>query len=612
MKKPVVIDFETKSIESRPHYPPEPVGVAIKYPGKKSRYYAWGHPTKNNCTREQAKTALTEAWKHVTAQHHSKFDLDVANVHFGLAWPEPDMFEDTMILAYLNDPHSKQIDLKNLSVKHLNRNPDERDELKEWILANIKCKPSEWGAHIADAPGDLVGRYACADVDMTDGIFNVLYKRIIEADMLVAYKREKELLKILVGMEERGVLVDVKLLAGDLRDYSAILIQIDKWIQKYLGAEFNVSSNDELANALDAAGKAGDWLLTPTGKRSTSKDSIKNAVTDEMLTLMLDYRSTLANYVQNFMTPWNRMAEQHGVIFTQWNSTKQEEKGGSRTGRLTSSPNLQNVPSDERWHEANERFIKLYKKFKWVRELPQIRKYVIAPKGYIMLDRDYSQQEPRTLAHFEDGILCEAYKKNPRMDIYVFGVKIVEELTGILLHVDPKFARKMMKTILLAIMYGLGLGRLAERLKVSVDEAKKFQSAILRAMPGIKTLTTDLKNRGRAGQFMRTWGGRVYYVEPSVVVKGRLREFGYKLVNYLIQGSSADMIKEAMIRYERIKQHGFLLITVHDELIVLVPEKYAVSEMKLLKQAMDSVELDAPLVSDGEMGYRWGELESCE
>ncbi|HUW46900.1 MAG TPA: DNA polymerase, partial [Dehalococcoidia bacterium] len=78
------------------------------------------------------------------------------------------------------------------------------------------------------------------------------------------------------------------------------------------------------------------------------------------------------------------------------------------------------------------------------------------------------------------------------------------------------------------------------------------------------------------------------------------------------QGSSADMIKEAMIRYERIKQHGFLLITVHDELIVLVPEKYAVSEMKLLKQAMDSVELDAPLVSDGEMGYRWGELESCE
>lgn len=610
--KPVIFDFETKGIQARPQYPPEPVGVAIKYPGKKSRYYAFGHPTKNNCTRQDAVAALTEAWKHTTVAHNSKFDNDVANVHFGLAWPAADRFHDTLILAYLDDPHSKQIDLKNLSIKHLNRDPAERDELKEWILSNIKCKPSEWGAHIADAPGDLVGRYACADTDMTAGLFDVLHPRIVAAEMEVAYHREKELLHILVGMEERGIPVDADKLEKDLTEYSKLLDKINKWVQGYLGTEFNVDSAEALANALDASGKAGDWLLTPTGKRSTSKDSIKAAITDETLTLMLDYRSTLANYVQNFMSPWNRMAEQHGVIFTQWSSTKQEAKGGSRTGRLTSSPNFQNVPNDERWKEANERFAKLYKKYKWLKVLPQIRNYIVAPKGYVILDRDYSQQEPRTLAHFEDGLLCAAYKADPRMDIYVYGVKVVEEMTGILLHKDPKFARKIMKTIILAIMYGLGLGRLAERLEITVDEAKKFQNAILVSLPGVKVLTTDLKSRGRRGEPMRTWGGRVYYVEPSMVIKGRLREFGYKLVNYLIQGSSADMTKEAMIRYEKIKQHGFLLLTVHDELMLLVEERYAASEMKLLKQAMDSVELDAPLVSDGEMGYRWGELESCE
>lgn len=352
--------------------------------------------------------------------------------------------------------------------------------------------------------------------------------------------------------------------------------------------------------------------MTPTGKRSTSKESLKGAITDEYLSMMLDYRSTLANYVRNFMEPWYKVACIHGVIFTQWHSTKQEEKGGSRTGRLSSTPNLQNVPSLERWKEANDRFAPLYKKYKWLADLPIVRNYIVAPQGYKMLARDYSQQEPRTLAHFEDGVLCAAYKKNPRMDIYVYGVGVVEEMTGILLHKDPKQARKIMKTIILAIMYGLGLGGLAERLGITVDEAKKFRDAILRALPGVRMLTNDLKSRGKSNLPMRTWGGRVYYAEPPKMIEGRMRDFGYKLVNYLIQGSSADMTKEAMIRYEKNKEHGFLLLTVHDELVLLVPEKYAISEMALLKAAMDSVELDAPLVSDGEMGLIWGELESCE
>jgi DNA polymerase-1 len=615
MKGVPVIDFETEGIQARPHYPPKPVGVAIKYPGKKAKYYAWGHPTKNNCTKDQAKVELEKAWKFTTAQHNSKFDLDIAQVHFGLPWPAADKFHDTMILAYLHNPHNKQIGLKQLSAQMHGREAEEQDELREWVLKNVKeAKPSTWGGYIALAPGDLVGKYACADVEMTESILDDLLPKVLNAEMGAAYHREKELLQILNGMEERGIPVDVERLNADLTKYLDILGQIDTWIKKYLKAPdaTNLDSPKELADALDKSGKAGTWNLTPTGKRSTSKDSIKAAINDEILVMMLDYRSTLANYVQNFMGPWVAMSASGGKIYTQWHSTKQEKDGGTRTGRLSSTPNLQNVPSDERWKEANERFAKLYKKYKWLPTLPHIRSYIAAPKGFVLLDRDYSQQEPRTLAHFEDGVLCEAYKADPRMDIYLFGIKVVFEQTGVTLHEDPKFARKIMKTIILAIMYGLGLGKLAERLGITVEEAKKFRDAILRALPGVKMLTSDLQKRGRAGEFMRTWGGRVYYSEPSKIINGRLQEYAYKLTNYLIQGSSADMTKEAMCRYERSKKYGELLISVHDELIVIVPEKHWKTEMKLLKHAMDSVELDAPLVSDGCYGQAWGTLEDCE
>ena len=615
MKTIVTFDFETEGIQKRPHYPPKPVGVAIKYQGKTAKYYAFGHPSGNNCTQEAAIEALGRAYKHVTVQHNSKFDLDVAQAHFKLPWPKAEMFHDTMILAYLDNPHNRAISLKSLSEEYLHRPPVEQDELRTWVLANVKeAKPSTWGAYISLAPGDLVGKYATADVEMTEALLEEFLPKIEEAGMGVAYFREKELLQILKGMEERGIPVDAERLNVDLTRYLGVLEKINAWIRKYLKAPetINLDSADELADALDKSGKAGTWNLTPTGKRSTSKDSIKAAINDEILVMMLDYRSTLANYVQNFMNPWSTMSAIGGKIYTQWHSTKQEKDGGTRTGRLSSTPNLQNVPSDERWKEANERFSKLYKKYKWLPSLPNVRNYVSAPEGYVILDRDWSQQEPRTLAHFEDGILCEAYKKDPRMDVYLFGVSVVQEQTGVILHEDPAFARKIMKTIILAIIYGLGLGQLAERLGITVEEAKKFRDAILRALPGVKILTKDLQARGRVGQYMTTWGGRRYYAEQPKIINGRLQEFSYKLCNYLIQGSAADMAKESMIRYTKQKKYGELLISVHDELLVLVPVKYAKKEMEILKKSMESIELDAPLVSDGFVGPRWGSLETCD
>jgi DNA polymerase I-like protein with 3'-5' exonuclease and polymerase domains len=96
------------------------------------------------------------------------------------------------------------------------------------------------------------------------------------------------------------------------------------------------------------------------------------------------------------------------------------------------------------------------------------------------------------------------------------------------------------------------------------------------------------------------------------LVNGKIQEYGYKLVNYLIQGSSADITKEAMVRYYRKKKHGRLVLSVHDELVVSCPKEHWESEMEILKSCMDSIELDVLLVSDGSFGFYWGALEDVK
>ena len=146
------VDFETDAIAKRPHFPPAPVGVAIME-GRTKFYMSWGHPEKNNCTRREAQQELLRVYKEKRVVfHNAAFDIEVGTVHLKL--PTPKRFEDTLYLAYLNDPRDKSLGLKQLAEEYLSLPPDEQTELKEWILANVpgaKKAPTRWGAHISQA-----------------------------------------------------------------------------------------------------------------------------------------------------------------------------------------------------------------------------------------------------------------------------------------------------------------------------------------------------------------------------------------------------------------------------------------------------------------------------
>ena len=625
--KPVCIDFETEGILPRPEYPPKPVGVSIKACGKRAKYYAWGHPDKNNCTFEQAKAALLEAWQSPSGLlfHNAKFDLEVAEKFFGVVRHSWQVYHDTLFLLFLDDPHQRSVSLKPSAERLLGQTPDERDAVKDWLLGHQPLKDkgikiSEalgsdhyYAKYICLAPGTLVGKYANGDTERTEALFKLLWPKTRGRHMLGAYDRERELLPILLDNERQGIRVALPKLDMDVAGYRQVLDKVDAWVVDYLQApgDINLNSGQQLVDAMLKAGKADAALLgvTPkSGKPKTDKDSLLAGVTDKVLLAVLKYRTQLKTCMQTFMEPWLATAQRSkGRIFTNWNQVLGDD-GGTRTGRLSSRPNFQNIPKSFGrifYHAVGDDLPKVPVGLIDLPPLPKVRSYILPEPGHVLVDRDYSQQELRVLAHFEDGALLEAYKADPWMDVHEYVRAMVSQMTG------KEFDRGLIKTANFGLIYGMGVGLLAQRAGVEVDMAKEVKDAILALLPGLKEMYQDMKRRFMDNKPIRTWGGREYYCEAPRTVEGRMMTFDYKLVNYLVQGSSADCTKDAILAYSRAQPKGHkLLLSVHDELLLSVPEKQADKGMEALRVAMEGIPFDVQMLSEGKVSItNWADLK---
>lgn len=610
--RPITIDFETDAIERRPEYPPKPVGFSIMAPGdRRSRYYAWGHPTANNCTMQAARAVLLDAWKsnHELLFHNAKFDVDVAQTHLGMPKLPWERCHDTLYLLFLTDPHATSLSLKPAAERLLGMAPEERDAVADWLIENkiiTKQQRGKAGAHISKAPGDLVGKYADGDVIRTFKLFQLLYPEVLKRDMGDAYDRERKLMPILLENERQGVRADYNTLKRDLKAYESATEVADNWLRKRLKTkDLNLDADADVAEALERCNIITEWVQTPSGKNSVAKKNLTvDKFRDKKVFATLAYRNRLATCMGTFMRPWLRMADHSGgLIYTNWNQVRQSHGNdgfaGARTGRMSSNPNFQNIPKN--FYDKDDGYF--HPAHIMVPELPLMRKYILPDKGEVFCHRDYNQQELRILGHFEDDTLCAEYNDNPRMDIHTFVQEQIKEIYGL------EISRGSTKILNFGMIYGMGLGKLAAGMGVTVDEAKKIKAAQLQAIPGLKRLSKEISQRGRDGLHISTWGGRQYYSEPPKIINGRKQTFEYKLLNYLIQGSAADCTKEAVIRYhDARKREGRFLVTVHDEINLSVPRAAVKSEMKLLREVMQSVEFDVPMLSDGKTGKNWASL----
>lgn len=611
MRQPIVVDFETYAIQARPQYPPKPVGVAIKYPGKKGKYLHWGHHDSRDIREEVVGSELRDIWRNPDGVlfHNAKFDLDVAEVHLGLKPPPWDKIHDTMFLLFLDDPHSPQLSLKPSAERYLGLKPDERDAVKDWLVDHgIIPKNGNPGPHIAKAPASIVGPYAIGDVERTAALFKLLLPKM-DKRMREAYDRERRLLPIMLTNERAGMLVDEEKLHTDVRLYTHSKERAEEWLRKKLKVpDLNLDDDRGVGDALFSTKIVTDWVWTKGGngrapQRSVAKANMgRERFNDPDVFNVLDYRNRLQTVLSMSMIPWYEQAKTgDGRIYTEWNQVRHTHgvERGTRTGRMSCS-----------------RFMNITKKFKGhvhpkiiknLPPLPLVRQYVLPEKGHIWNHRDYVQQEFRIVAHYEDGSLKEAYRLNPLIDYH-------EMVRDFAVKLGHGLDRDTAKTGNFAKLYGAGKPKFAATMGISLDEADQIYSAIDAATPGIKVLRNTLTRMGRAGEPIRTWGGRLYYTEPPVVAKtgpraGQEMTFEYKLLNYLIQGSAADCTKEAIIRYHDIKKESRMLVTVHDEINITAPEKCWQREDGYLKKAMESIEFDIPMLTDHKIGPNWGSLE---
>lgn len=666
----VTIDLESFGIEGRPDYPPVPVGVSIKIGAKKARYYAWGHvPFKgnkggNNCTKVEAIAALKAVWNNPDGllMQHSKFDLDLFETHLGLKMPPWQRIHELMFLLFLHNPNALRLDLKSSAHRLLGMPPEEQDVVKDWLITNqpiegvkigtgVKSK-EPFGKYIAYCPGDIVGPYANGDVDRTYGLFAMLYPLIAEPreghprGMLPAYDRERKLIPILLDMERRGIRVDLRRLRSDVKLYDGLIEKLSLWVCDRLDVptDFNLDADAQLLNALARKKLVNVKLMgkTPKGRTKMDKGAIDLGVTDKVLGGVLKYLTQLKTCVRNFLGPWLTTAEKSGgFIFTNWNQTRGAAGGGARTGRFSSSPNFQNIPKEFGMifrHEAEAWNAKCAEKDRVdlakypvspfdLPALPFCRSYIVPmDKNHVMIGRDYSQQEPRIMAHFEGATLMDQYNANPWIDYHDNAKANLDRMF------NSNFPRKKVKIINLGLIYGQGTKSLAIALGEPEEDVKQLKKAILSVYPGLDDMYNDMRARAQGKEPVTTWGGRVFYCEPPRRVEltddngdtyMKTITFDYKMVNYLVQGSAADCTKEAMIRIViRIgematgeeskindpirrglavmaKMGWYMILQVHDEIVMSVPACDMVAAQEVMRAAMESVEFDVLILSEG-------------
>jgi DNA polymerase I-like protein with 3'-5' exonuclease and polymerase domains len=589
----VTLDFETEAIDGNPMArPPRPVGLAIYLDGQEPTYVTdWDRMA------EFLSVYFGNTRYSLLFHNGWGFDIPVATRWFGVPTPNWTRVHDTLFLSFISDPYSPSLHLKDLADRYLDFPPEEQDELHAWILANVaEATPKTAGAYICRAPVPLVAKYAKGDVLRTRQLFDHLHPSVPSEP----YDRERRLAPKLTESSQIGIRVDRGRLQSDIEVCGRALSDADTRIFTALDAEpFNIDSGIQLADALEKADAVHTWRYTPKGRKSTSKDNLLAGLRDPSLLSLLVYRSTMSTCLGTFMTPWEGFSQEDGRIHTSWNQVANDEHGhsGTRTGRLSSSrPNFQNIPNVFK-HDIPQ----------GLPPLPNMRDYLLPEEGHLWIKRDFSSQEIRILAHFEDGTLMEAYRSDPFFDPHEQARQMINVMIGIL------YDRKDVKITGFSIIYGAGAPGLALQLGRSRSEAFEIRTAYLKAMPGVDSLAAATRLRGKSGGHITTWGGRPYYAEKGKPVNGVFRSFEYKLLNYLIQGSAADQTKEVINDWwEEYKQDAVFMATVHDEINASAPAESWQYEMTQLRHAMDQELFDVPMRSEGFVGETWGSLKEIK
>jgi DNA polymerase-1 len=552
-------------------------------------YIPIGHKQGNNLELDTVLEALRpilESANYPKALQNAKFDrlvlrcqgIKLAGVVF-----------DTMLASYILNPDTNH-NLTDLAQKYLGIRPQSYTDLV----------PK--GKTIADVSIQSVAHYCGMDAYTT---FHLVAK--LRAELKVVPNLHKLLLEVeqplepvLAEMEYVGIRIDTDYLKELSQQLEKDLESIEQRAYEAAGEQFNLGSPKQLSELLfEKLGldrKKSRKIKTGYSTDAATLDKLSgdHPVIDAILEhrTLSKLKSTYVDALPVLVRP-----DTHRV-HTDFN------QAATSTGRLSSSnPNLQNIPIRTAFSR-------------------KIRKAFIPESDWLLVSADYSQIELRILAHLsQEPILVETYKNNE--DIHTVTARLLFEKE----KVTPD-ERRLGKTINFGVIYGMGAQRFAREAGVSATEGKQFIERFNQRYPQVFAFLQQLQQKAIAQGYVETICGRRRYFEFNSSTlrsyKGsdpqdieldklkRLDQYDAALLraaaNAPIQGSSADIIKIAMVNVQKLLQdyQARLLLQVHDELVFEVPPSEWEELQPKIKQTMESaMELSVPLVVDVHAGQNW-------
>jgi DNA polymerase I len=490
---------------------------------------------------------------------------------------------DTMVASYVVNPSGRQHNLDALALEHLH--------IKKIPITDL-IGSGKGQRNMREVPLEDMARYACEDADVTWRLRDLLAAKLTETATWDLFQRvEIPLITVLKEMEQAGVCLDVPLLRHMSQEMDRQLLALTQEIYDLAGERFNINSTQQLGRLLfekleiQKAQGIKRVRRTKTGY-STDVAALEQFKDHPLVGKMLEYRQ-LAKLKSTYVDALPQLVNpQTGRVHTSYNQTV------AATGRLSSSdPNLQNIPA--RTELGRE-----------------IRKAFIAGSDdRCLLSADYSQIELRILAHLsQDATLIESFRLGEdvhrRTAAKIFGVPS-EQVTPV--------QRARAKTINFGVIYGMGPMRLAREIDISLEEAKRFIEAYFATYPGVHRYTVESVDKARERGYATTLLGRRRYLPELFSDNQGMRVAAeYMAVNTPVQGSSADLIKMAMInirnRLRREQLKAQMLLQVHDELVFEVPSAELDAVKPLVVEEMErAVQLDVPVKADVGAGRNWFE-----
>jgi DNA polymerase I len=508
--------------------------------------------------------------------HNIKYDLNVLARHNIHVSP----IDDTMVMSFDLDAGKRNHGMDELALSHLGHSCLSFKD----VCGSGKSQLTFDQVALSDATA-----YAAEDADVTLRLWHWLKPRLSAEQVTRVYERvDRPLIPVLAQMEREGIKVDRDELARMSAEFAEGCAGLEREIHTLAGTPFSVGSPKQLGEVLfgqmglkgGRKGKSGDYSTDVTVLEKLAEEGIEIARKVLDWRQLAKLRSTYTDALQQQINP------RTGRVHTSYSLS------GAQTGRLSSTdPNLQNIPIRT---EAGRR----------------IREAFVAEPGHVLLSADYSQIELRLAAHMADvPALKDAFAKGE--DIHA---RTAQELFGEI----NRDTRGRAKTINFSLLYGISRWGLASRLGISADEAQSMIDRYFERFPGINRYISRTLQTARETGYTETLFGRKTHF-PRIASQNQAERAGSEraAINAPIQGTSADIIKRAMVRMRSALSdaglsHVRMLLQVHDELVFELPEDDVEAAKPIITRVMTEaaaplVKLDVPLGVEIGTGNNWGE-----